>query len=488
MFRIPCMAALILVSASIFSNDILFENLVVRGYDPLTYTVVVSFDVQWENSWRVSAAPANYDAAWVFVKYRVDGGDWHHGDLSGAPLVPVGAAGSTATDNKGAFLYHAADFSGLADFDGVELTAQLDGSVMDAATADLEVKVIGIEMVYIPEGAFYLGSNGGNTGEFHESDANFFSNAPYPVLDEGVIRFGIGGGDLTPGGLLGALFLSETIPAAFPKGYRAFYCMKYETSQRQFTEFFNMLSAPGKAAMDISAIGANQTALLAVRNGFNWLGTGDAVTIYPEIPIGGLSAPQMMAYLDWCGLRPMSELEFEKAARGPQSPVPDEYAWGTDEIQTADYLVTEIGTPSEWITNITMGGATGNGLSAANQTMNGPFRVGAFAASGGSTREDAGGSYYGVMELSGNLREFTVSIVDSGNDASAYTGEHGDGTLSAGATANVANWPTSGDGYGTRGGGYNSSNTNLTVSNRSSAKTPFSASPSIGFRGVRTAD
>ena len=488
MFRIPLIAALTFVSGSIFSNAILFENLVVRGYDPLAYTVQVSFDVQWENSWRITAAPANYDAAWVFVKYRVDGGDWHHAELSGAPVMPVGAAGTTASDSKGAFLYHATDFNGLADFDGVELTVQLDGSVMDAAVADLEVKVIGIEMVYVPEGAYYLGSNGGNTGEFHKSDLNLLSNAPYIVADEGTIDFGVGGGELTPGGLLNALFTSETIPAAFPKGYRAFYCMKYETSQRQFTEFFNMLNATGKAAMDISAKGANQTALLAVRNGFNWTGTGDAVTIYPEIPIGGLSANQMMAYLDWCGLRPMSELEYEKAARGPASPVPDEYAWGTDEIQTTDYLITETGTAGEWITNITMGGAIGNALSSANQTMNGPCRIGAFAASGGSTRVDAGASYYGIMELTGNLREFTVSIVDSGDDASAFTGEHGDGSLSAAATANVANWPTGGDGYGTRGGGYTSSNTNLTVSNRSAAKTPFSASPSIGFRGVRTAN
>lgn len=488
MLRSYLAAALTCVSASIFSNNIFFENLVVRAYDPLAYTVEVSFDVQWENSWRTTAAPANYDAAWIFVKYRVDGGDWHHADLNGTPLLPAGAGASVAGDKKGAFLYHATDFTGIADFNGVEITVALDGAVMDAAVADLEVRVIGIEMVYVPEGAYYLGSDGGNTGEFHESDANLFSNAPYPVVSEGILRFGIGAGELTPGGLLSALFISETIPAAFPKGYRAFYCMKYETSQRQFTEFFNMLTATGKAAMDISANGANQAALLAVRNGFNWSGTGDAATIYPELPIGGLSANQMMAYLDWCGLRPMTELEYEKAARGTAAPVPDEYAWGTDEIQTTAYLIAELGTPDEWVTNITVGGATGNALGSINQTMNGPYRIGAFAGSGGSTRVDAGASYYGIMELTGNLREFAVSIVDSGNDASAFTGEHGDGALTAAAAANVANWPTGGDGYGTRGGGYTSGTNSLTVSDRSSAKVPFSASPSIGFRGVRTAE
>lgn len=31
---------------------------------------------------------------------------------------------------------------------------------------------------------------------------------------------------------------------------------------------------------------------------------------------------------DWAALRPFTELEFEKAARGPVVPVADEFAWG----------------------------------------------------------------------------------------------------------------------------------------------------------------
>ena len=43
-----------------------------------------------------------------------------------------------------------------------------------------------------------------------------------------------------------------------------------------------------------------------------------------------LSWADVAAYLDWSGLRPMTELEFEKACRGPNAPVAGEYAWGSN--------------------------------------------------------------------------------------------------------------------------------------------------------------
>lgn len=39
------------------------------------YTLM-QFDLSWENSWRTSPAPNNWDTAWVFVKYRLDNGEW----------------------------------------------------------------------------------------------------------------------------------------------------------------------------------------------------------------------------------------------------------------------------------------------------------------------------------------------------------------------------------------------------------------------------
>src|SRR5208283_4202281 len=41
------------------------------------------------------------------------------------------------------------------------------------------------------------------------------------------------------------------------------------------------------------------------------------------------------AYAAWAGLRPYTELEYEKAARGPITPVNGEYAWGSTGITNA---------------------------------------------------------------------------------------------------------------------------------------------------------
>lgn len=37
----------------------------------------IQFDLSWENSWR-GGGLSNWDAAWVFVKYRDVSNVWHH--------------------------------------------------------------------------------------------------------------------------------------------------------------------------------------------------------------------------------------------------------------------------------------------------------------------------------------------------------------------------------------------------------------------------
>ncbi|NBW43096.1 MAG: hypothetical protein EBR29_04665, partial [Sphingobacteriia bacterium] len=45
--------------------------------------------LRWENSWRISTGPANYDAVWVFAKYRVGTED--------PVLVGASSVGTTVT-------------------------------------------------------------------------------------------------------------------------------------------------------------------------------------------------------------------------------------------------------------------------------------------------------------------------------------------------------------------------------------------------------
>jgi hypothetical protein len=115
---------------------------------------------------------------------------------------------------------------------------------------------------------------------------------------------------------------------------------------------------------------------------------------------------------------------------------------------------------------------------------NGPVRVGIFS-NGTSGRVSAGASYWGIMELSGNLWERPVTI---GNETGrAFTGTHGDGVLDSSGDANAATWPgTNAVGAGWRGSSFGNDAFNMLVSDRDRAGQSLSFRiPLLGFRAVR---
>jgi hypothetical protein len=132
----------------------------------------------------------------------------------------------------------------------------------------------------------------------------------------------------------------------------------------------------------------------------------------------------------------MTELEYEKACRGPLASVDGEYAWGTPDLNTLFYTLTNQGQASEIISNPSS--FLGNSVSTSSG-ITGPVRGGIFATAS-STRLSSGAGYYGAMELSGNLYEYCVCTCNAAGRS--YNGKHGDGILTTViGNANENYWP-----------------------------------------------
>jgi hypothetical protein len=225
---------------------------------------------------------------------------------------------------------------------------------------------------------------------------------------------------------------------------------------------------------------------LADRYAITGTTVGNYSTNNPNVACNYLGWADDAAYADWSGLRPMTELEFEKACRGPLAAVTGEYAWGTAAVAGSAYTLSNAATASEGIaTNYST--TAGNAMYASTEgTIGGPVRVGIFAANGSNSgRVSAGASYWGIMELSGNLWERPVAI---GNETGrTFTGTHGDGVLASSGDANAASWPSiDGEGAGWRGGSLGYTTSNMWVSDRDLAGSSSSYRGNItGFRAVR---
>ena len=229
----------------------------------------------------------------------------------------------------------------------------------------------------------------------------------------------------------------------------------------------------------------NATAPINFYCDLNGNGTGGEAADGQWIACNYLSYMDVAAYLDWSGLRPLTELEFEKACRGTLTAVANEYAWGSTSIIGAANNITNGGRTNE--TSTTVGA---NAVYNFNTIVEGPMRAGVFAT-GSSTRAQSGAGYYGMMELSGNLGERPVTVGNA--TGRGFTGVHGNGTLSANGRANETAWPglaggevTGATGTGFRGGDWNNTAIYLRMSDRNiAAETYTNRDGNNGGRGVR---
>lgn len=460
----------------------------------------VSWDASWRASWTESGSWTNWDAAWIFVKYRTSStGVWSHATLSTNVVDYTAPAGSTisvglSTNSGGTnfgcgvFLYRSNEGSGSWTNSGVKLRWRYaDDGV--ANTARVDISVHAIEMVYVPQGSFYVGD--GTTSSIQgQFCSNTTGTVAFQITNENY-TITLGGGTAGSLGNNNASVMAwaddfnnataKTLPAAFPKGYNAFYCMKYEISEGQWVNFFNMLTDSQKATRDITSNvngGKNNDGVVS-RNTVAWT-TGDATTAAPDRACSYLCWADGAAYADWAGLRPMTELEFEKACRGPLTPVANEYAWGSTAVTDitgfsgTDGSGTETASPANANCNLN------------NDGILGPVRCGIYAT-GSSDRIASGATYWGIMEMSGNLWERPVTV---GNTTGrAFTGALGDGKLDASGYANADYWPGTGAiGAGVRGGDLYNSSIFLRSSDRYVAAYGIGSRNGIcGFRAGRPA-
>lgn len=507
--------ALLVPCRSVFANNLTISNFTVTNVNTTANTMTFSFDVTQDHSWRSST---NYDAIWMFIKFSTDGGaTWKHATLAGSGINPSGFSAPSGfeiivpTDETGFFLQRSGQGSGSINATGVKVVwdyGQNGVSDTQAAAANTMNKIFGIEMVYVPTGAFYAGD--GNSNSEYRFKQGSADNDPWYISSEGAITTTNSASDgfyYTSSGspneeATGASFL---IPTSFPKGYAPFYLMKYELTEGEWVNFFNTLTPAQKINRDItsSTQGGKNADSVVNRNTIAWdatTPTSAATTILSSRPVSYISCADVLAFADWSGLRPITELEFEKAARGKDiTPVANEFVWGTASYDAAgvneispntDENGSEIiSDPNSNLNRTTLGWSSGDGRSGGSaQGQTGPLRTGIFAE-GGDNRVTSGAGYYGNMELSGNLQEPVVTVGRS--QGRQFLGTHGDGLLTnlSGYEGNATNldWPginstdsgrgvTGTIGCGYRGGDFASSSLlPLQLSSRSyAAKEPDS--------------
>lgn len=248
---------------------------------------LVHFSIGWENSWRgqVDAGTAandvseGWDAAWLFVKYRVGGGAWQHASLNESGHIhPAGtslqpgllnpAAAHRGGENPiaGFFIYR--DGSGFGDFlaEGVKLSLNYSENGLRHDTP-FEIRLFAVEMEYIP---------------------------------------GLGSAD----------------------GVLPFYMMKHEITQQQFVDFLNTLpleeqkrhtTASPFAPEGSSAIYTDDQNCHDIQVLFPAYAMdsrtfpAEYMTSEPGETCTFISRESAMAFLSWSGQRALSEKELEVA-------------------------------------------------------------------------------------------------------------------------------------------------------------------------------
>ena len=431
-FNIASCALVILFSGllqTISASDLSISKPILYNHDNSAYAV---FNVAWENAWSNSK---NNDALWLFFKSISPNQGYEHIQVAkeGHAIISVFSEDLTLDidvpdDGVGLFLYPTGSYRG-----DIQATVRVEfarGSFMNVDPQRWDFTAYGIEMVNIPGGEYSLGDPDTTAlafGSFYAPNDNgrFGSlieiNAEEQSLNVGeqgdlFYRSGVEQyeGDKT-----------GVIPSTYPKGVSPFYIMKYEPTEGQYAAFLNSLNQNQALDRIIHNEEHYQEQGGTIRNE-----NGQYTTKYPNKPCMFLSWDDGMAYADWSGLRPMTEFEFTKAARGPSEPLAGGFPWGSSERNKIQRL------PDSTRCLNLVNGWDESRMSEENKAY-------------------FGASYYWVFDLSGSLWERVITIGHP--NGRAFEGTQGDGLLSANGFSTEENWPKgfeSDGGVGFRGGGF----------------------------------
>ena len=412
---------LLLVAATqMKANNMLVKNVTTTGNNATNKTIQVQFDMSWDNSWRDAI---NWDAAWVFMKYKDANGLWQHVQLNTTGFANGTGTANTiqvGSDKVGAFVYRSAAGTGTFASTTMQMQWNYGLSGLTSVTG-LEVRVFAIEMVYVPQGDFNIAKgfyvipsnccgNDGFNGLFNAPGNNFpvINTRLTPTLSYVIT---------SPNGNSGITATSSSIRikgdagidtnndgvvdnTTYPTGYNAFYSYKYEMSEQQYADFLNTLTA-------------TQITTLGVAGSSITLTNGQYFTSTPNRACGNSNANRLFAYADWSGVRPMSLLEYNKATYGPFIPI-EANIFGFTSYTASGTAVGELN--------------NSNGQPVINNV--------GYLASSTSSRQETGASYYGIMDLTAvNTSEPVIKL-----NYFNYTNQNGNGVLGSTGVSDISNW------------------------------------------------
>jgi hypothetical protein len=403
---------LLLVAATqLKANNMLVKNVTTTGDNAANKTIQVQFDMSWDNSWRDAI---NWDAAWVFMKYKDANGNWQHVQLNTTGFANGTGTANTiqvGSDKVGAFVYRSAPGTGTFANSSMQLQWNYGLSGLTSVTG-LEIRVFAVEMVYVPQGEFNCTKIFFDSSEYCLNPRSFFASGNnFPIINnrlgpvftcndevQSSIRIkGDVGIDTNIDGVIDN--------TSYPTGFKAFYCYKYELTEQQYADFLNTLTSNQKTTLGVA--GSN----IALNNGQYFSST-------PNRACGNATANRILSYSDWSGLRLMSFLEINKASYGPFQPI--FYQATNCQGGFCGTYYYKYGYPTSGNGNFVLGLSDVGSL--ANSTSN---------------RAQSGSSYYGILDLTGNAKEPIVPL-----SFINYSISNGNGALGASGLTDNSQWST----------------------------------------------